>query len=111
MININGYADDHSLNKNFNANNRVEETSMIRSLELCMTDIKDWMNSNGLKMNTTKTEFIMFGSKKQLQKCTTETLKINDNMVPVSNTIKYIGAWLDQHLSFKTHIKKNVKQP
>ena len=74
-----------------------------------MTDIKDWMDSNRLKMNTTKTEFIMFGLKKQLQKCTTETLKVNDDMVPVSNTIKYLGAWLDQHLSFRTHIKKKCQ--
>ena len=108
MININGYADDHSLNKNFSANNRIEETSTIRSLELCMTDIKDWIDSNRLKMNTTKTEFIMFGLKKQLHKCITETLKVNDDMVPRSNTIKYLGAWLDQHLPSKTHIKKKV---
>ena len=49
MININGYADDHSLNKNFSANNRIEETSTIRSLELCKTDIEDEMDSNRLK--------------------------------------------------------------
>ena len=30
-------------------------------------------------------------------------------MVPRSNTIKYLGAWLDQHLSFKTHIKKKCQ--
>ena len=84
MINING----------------IEETSTIRSLELCMTNIKDLMDSNRLNMNTTKTEFIMFGLKKQLQKCITETLKVNDDMVPRSNTIKYLGVWLDQHLSF-----------
>ena len=44
VININGYADDHSLNKNFSADNKIEGTSTIRSLELCMTDIKDWMD-------------------------------------------------------------------
>ena len=109
MVNLNGYADDHSLNKTFNANNRIEETSVIRSPELGMNDIKDWMDSNRLKMNTAKTEFIMFGSKKQLQKCTTKTLKVNNDMVDVSNTIKYLGAWLDQHLSFKTHIKKKCQ--
>ena len=109
MININGYADDHSLNKNFSADNRNDETSTIRLLELCMTDIKDWMDSNRLKMNTTKTEFIMFGWKKQLQKCITETMKVNDDMVPRSNTVKCLGAWLDQHLSFKTHIKKKCQ--
>ena len=87
MININGYADDLSLNKTFRGNNRIEEISMIRSLELCMNDIKDWMDSNRLKMNATKTEFIMFGSKKQLQKCTTESLKVNNDIVPTSDTI------------------------
>ena len=80
MINLNGYADDHSLNKNFRADNRIEEISTIRSPEACMNDIKDGMDSNRLKMNATKTEFIMFGSKKQLQKCTTKTLKVIDDM-------------------------------
>ena len=66
MINPNGYADNHSPNKNFRADNRTEEISVIKSLEVCMNDIKDWMGSNRLKMNVTKTEFIMLGSKKQL---------------------------------------------
>ena len=109
MINLNGYAYDHSLNKNFKADNRIEEISMIKSLEVCMNDIKYWMYSNSLNLNATKTEFIMFGSKEQLQKCTTKTLKVNDDMVPTSETFKYLGAWLDQHLSFKTHIKKKCQ--
>ena len=49
MINLNGYADDHSLNKNFRAHNRIEENSAIKSGEVCIDDIKDWMDSNGLK--------------------------------------------------------------
>ena len=108
-INLNGYADDHFLNKNFRANNRIEEISMIKSLELCMNAIKDWMDSNRFKMNTAKTEFIMFGSKKQLEKCTTKALKVNDDMVPTSEIIKYLGASLDQHLSFKIHTKKKCQ--
>ena len=51
----------------------------------------------------------MFGSEKQLQKCITETLKVNDDLVPTSHTIKYLSAWLDQHLSFKIHIKKECQ--
>ena len=30
-------------------------------------------------------------------------------MVPISETIKYLGAWLDQHLSFKIHIKNKCQ--
>ena len=65
-----------------------------------MNDIKDWMDSNRLKMDTAKTEFMMFGSKKQLEMCTTKALKANDDMVPTFEIIKYLGAWLDQYLSF-----------
>ena len=108
-INLNEYVDDHSLEKNFRADNRIEEISMIKSLKVCMNDIKDWMDSNRLKMNTAKTEFIMLGSKIQLEKCTTKALKVNDDMVPTSEIIKYLGAWLDQHLSFKIHIKKKCQ--
>ena len=106
MINLNGYADDHSLNKNFRGDKRIEENSVIKSLKVCMDDIKDWMDSNRLKMNATKTAFIMFSSRKQLQKCTTEALKVNDDMIPTSEIIKYLSAWLDQHLSFKIHTMK-----
>ena len=41
MINLNGYADDHSLSKNFRADNRTEEISTIRFLEVCINDIND----------------------------------------------------------------------
>ena len=109
MINLNGYADDHSINKNFRADDRIEEISMIKFLEACVNDIKDWMDSNRLKMNATKTEFIMFSSKKQLQKCITEELKVNEDMIPTSEIMQYLGAWLDQHLSFKIHINKKCQ--
>ena len=104
LINLNGYADDHSFNKNPRTDN-----SVIKSLEVCMNGIKDWMHSTRLNMNATKTELIMFGSRKQLQKCTTEALKVNDNMVPTSEIITYLGAWLDQHISFKIHIIKKCQ--
>ena len=38
-------------------------------------------------MNSAKTEFLLVGSRRQL-----------------SNSIKYLGAWVDDKLNFKTHI-------
>ena len=43
MINLNGYADDHSLNKNFRADDRTKEISVIKSPEVSMNDIKAWI--------------------------------------------------------------------
>ena len=43
----------------------------MQELEQCALIINDWINENKLKMNVSKTEFIMFGSRQQLDKCVT----------------------------------------
>ena len=67
------------------------------------------MDGNRLKMNDGKTKFIMFGSKYQLNKCITH--QINNNGVPVqsANVIRYLGAWMDKHLSLNHHVKLKCK--
>ena len=42
-------------------NNKIE-LATIRKLESCLDSIKTWMDINCLKMNSSKTEFILFGS-------------------------------------------------
>ena len=60
------------------------------------------MDSNTLKMNDSKTEFIQFGSKQELKKCETESLAVSDYTIKKRDTIKYIGIYLDENLSFKS---------
>ena len=71
-ISLHGYADDHALKISFNASEPNAEELTIRNLAECTDNIKKWMDYNRLKMNTSKTEFIMFGSRQQLQKCTSK---------------------------------------
>jgi hypothetical protein len=65
-ISVYGYADDHIAHKNFRPATQNSETKVIKDIENCAITINDWMNQNKLKMNTSKTEFIIFGSKQQL---------------------------------------------
>ena len=67
------------------------------------------MDGKQLKMNDGKTEFIMFRSKYQLNKCVTHQININGVSVQKSDVIRYLGAWMDKHLSFKHHIKVKCK--
>ena len=67
------------------------------------------MNANKLKMNTAKTEFIMFGSKKQLDKCTSKSININGDEIRSENCIRYLGAFLDDKLNFKQHVKNKCR--
>ena len=60
-------------------------------------------------MNDDKTEFIMFTSKRQLGKCHTTSIDVNNTIVKCSPTIKYLGALLDQHLQLSQHITRKCR--
>ena len=53
--------------------------------------VKNWMDQNRLKMNSDKTEFILIGSRQQLQKCHSKQININSENIAKSETIKYLG--------------------
>ena len=57
-------------------------------------------------MNNSKSEFIIFGNKTQVDKCILDRFRIEDDIVNRSKTVKYLGAWLDRELTLKTHVKK-----
>ena len=81
----------------------------IKDLEQCATRIKSWMDGNRLKMNGGKTEFIIFGSKYQLNKCVTHQININGVSVQSADVIRCLGAWMDKHLSLRHHVKVKCK--
>ena len=62
------------------------------------------MDQNRLRMNSNKTEFILFGSSVQLAKCTTESLNVNGEIIPKVNVVRQLGVFLDWNLNFKHHI-------
>ena len=108
-ISVYGFADDHTANKRFNPTSKRNEINAIRELEECAIDINNWMNANKLKMNSSKTEFILFGSKRQLEKCTTKSIIINENEIESVKCIRYLGAFLDENLNFKDHVNKKCR--
>ena len=60
-------------------------------------------------MNNGKAEFIMFRSKYQLNKSVTHQININGVPVQRADVIRYLGAWMDRHLSLKHHVKLKCK--
>ena len=55
--NLCGYADDHGVYRSLKAGT-PDESSVLNELENSMLEVHDWMNTNRLKMNTNKTQFI-----------------------------------------------------
>ena len=68
------------------------------------------MDTMHLKLNPDKTEFIMFGYRSQLVKCTTSNIKISDSTIPKKPSMKYLGVTLDENLNLKEHILSKCKK-
>ena len=62
-----------------------------------------------MKINPDKTETILFGSCRQLAKVETSALNVCGNIVDKSQCIVYLGAHLDEVLSFKVHARTKCK--
>ena len=103
-VTIHGFADDHALKHTFLAKSRQAEKDSVSTLEAKAADVKVWMDQNHLKMNDSKTEFIMFASRLMLQKHDTTKINVNGSNIQCSDIIKYLGAWLYQHLQLVHHI-------
>ena len=108
-IDLHGFADDHVMEKDFLASKCNEDDNTIHQLQDCCMGIKNWMDHNRLKMNSDKTEFILIGSRQQLQNCHSKQINIYSENIVKSETIEYLGAWIESNLSFKKHITERCK--
>ena len=76
-------------------------------VKTCYTHISDLLSKLFLKLNDSKTEIILIGSKSLVDNCKsqTSTLQLNQSLITFSSFIKNLGVTIDENLSFKKHIK------
>ena len=104
------FADDHTIKDSFMPDNIIDsESYVITAIESCITSIKHWMDGNRLRMNSAKTDFTFIGSRQQLVKCKMTSILANDEIVHKSSIIKYLGALIDERLSFKQFINSKCR--
>jgi hypothetical protein len=67
--------------------------------------------TNRLKLNPTKTEFAVFGSRQQLDKCHLKSINVSGSTVGRSSSVKYLTVHLhvDETLSFREQISTECK--
>ena len=66
-LTLHGFADEHIVGNKFKPGEWNEEERCMHELEECAADLKVWMNENRLKMNSDKTEFVLFRTRPQLE--------------------------------------------
>ena len=72
-----------------------------------LVNIKDWFTANKLSLNVEKTKYSFFHkpSKKDDIPLRLPKFIINDYEIQREESIKFLGVLLDQHLTWKEHIK------
>jgi hypothetical protein len=96
------YADDTQLYLSFKPE---EYSSAIIQMQDCLADIRLWMNENMLKLNDSKTEFMVIGKKMSLQKLPAKRqILIGTECVTATDKAKNIGVVFDTSLSMADQI-------
>ena len=94
------FADDTSL---FHAHTDFD--TLIEEINEELQKITTWFHTNKLSLNIKKSNFIIFLPKGK--KCNTENVKINinGNEIKRVNFTKFLGIYIDEHLSWAQHIE------
>ena len=73
----------------------IDEFEVLSRLERCIETLHNWMHTNMLKLNDSKTEFIILGTSASLEKVKTKSIKIGNITISAVNCVRNIGAMFD----------------
>ena len=65
-----------------------------------------WMQVNFLKLNESKTEFIIFGTRQWLNKVVTINIRIGDDVIQNVPSVRNLGLHLDEELKHSSHVNR-----
>ena len=88
----------------------MNASAAFDKLNRCLQDIKEWMSASKLKLNPDKTEFILFGSKKQRERLNVcFPIDILGNPLHPTRSVRNLGVWFDSDFSFSKHVQNVCK--
>ena len=97
------YADDSQLLKIVSLL-REKQLAAASHLENSIRVIADWMRNNKLKLNPTKTEFIVFSSSRNASKSVVDSLKLEDGAIHSSDRVRNLGVTMDSNLDMRAQV-------
>ena len=97
------YADDTQIYISFKPGDDDMQNILVR-LQACVTDLKSWMDSNMLKLNEDKTEFIVFCPKLKSNLYSSIEITIGNSIIKSSSAVRNLGVVMDASLSMEKHV-------
>ena len=85
------------------------EEGSIAAMENCIKAIRAWMIMDKMKINDIKTEFLIIGTKQQLDKVDIKTLSVGDSAVTPTAMARNLGVLFDENMTLLPHINNTCK--
>ena len=109
------YADDSQLYISFHPMRPSEMSEVTGKINQCLTEIKEWMVTNFMKLNESKTELLLIGKPLVLKKFNLElSLQFGDTTILPTlckgDSWKSLGVLLDKTLSMERQINSVKKK-
>ena len=104
-IHFHMYADDCQLYITFL---KVNSSMVKTKMELLLTEIREWMAANMLKLNDDKTEIIAFDGPRR-NPVQLSPLRIGNEVISISDSVRILGVDLDNNMTLKGHIHNVAK--
>ena len=100
------YADDTQLYLSFKPDDMLSETEAINAMQCCISDVRNWLIKSKLKINDSKTEFLIIGSQRMLSKISINSITVGNAFIKAVTEVRNLGVWFDKNFQFDTHISK-----
>ena len=107
-VNYYFYADDSQIYVSFKPTQNDADYA-LNKLESCVTEIREWMTGNFLKLNDDKSEFIVFGSKCLRDKVNIPHFRIGNSSIVPASKVSSLGAYFDMDMTLNHHISEICK--
>ena len=105
-LQVHFYADDMQLYVTFDPGVRDDDADAISHLTTCLTEIRQWMVLNFVKLNDDKTEYLVISSPHMRNKIVPQNLQVGCVSVPPSENARNLGVFFDQCMKMDKHISK-----
>lgn len=101
-VSMHMYADDTQL---YVSSNPRESRNAVQNMKNCTNDLRQWIDTNHLKLNDSKTEYLLIGTKTNLKKAQDlSSITIGSDIISAADCAKNIGAVLDSTLSLSNQV-------
>ena len=80
------------------------------AVETDLTKLSAWFTSNGLKVNPSKTELILFGTAASLKKASNFSISFDGVSLTPANQVKILGLLLDPELNMQRQVSNVTKR-